>query len=403
MNVSHFVSSNKQEIISYLLKNSPKIEDSFIIIFGSKEFLNDLDINEILKNNFTSVPIVGCSTAGEIVGKQIKDNSFVLTRVQLAKTRVKKISIQVQKTEDSFNVGQNLVNVLMADDLKHVLVFSDGSIINGSRLVEGINSSTQHKITVSGGLAADGTDFNSTLVCSDDNIFKSNVVTAIGFYGHEIKFKCSSFGGWNSFGLEREITKSKENVVYEIDGKPALDLYKTYLGDKANDLPASALLFPISMKESDNHEPLVRTILGVDKEENSLRFAGNIPVGAKVRLMRASNNSLLNAAEIAAQMSRFDDMDNAKNGLIIMVSCVGRKLVLKQLAEYEVESVVSHFNDTFKSTGFYSYGEISSRQDNAVTLYNSTASSSLIDAMYSGYSPCMFHNQTMTITAMIED
>jgi len=291
----------------------------------------------------------------------------------------------------------------MANDLKHVLVFSDGSIISGSRLVEGINTAVNHKISVSGGLAADGTEFKDTLVCSEDNIFKANVVSAIGFYGHDIKFKCSSFGGWNSFGLERVITKSKENVVYEIDGKPALELYKSYLGNKANELPASALLFPISMKESETHEPLVRTILGINEEENSLRFAGNIPEGAKVKLMRASNNSLLNGAEIAAQMSRFDEMDHAKDGLIIMVSCVGRKLVLKQLTECEVESVMSNFNESFKSTGFYSYGEISSGQDNSVKLYNPTTPSALIDARYSGYSSCMFHNQTMTITAIIEE
>ncbi|MDP1153786.1 FIST C-terminal domain-containing protein, partial [Klebsiella pneumoniae] len=81
-------------------------------------------------------------------------------------------------------------------------------------------------------------------------------------------------------------TRSSHNVLYELDGEPALDIYKRYLGDHARELPGSGLLFPFAMLGDDDSESgLVRTILGVDEAQGSVTLAGDIDPQGYLRLM----------------------------------------------------------------------------------------------------------------------
>jgi hypothetical protein len=180
------------------------------------------------------------------------------------------------------------------------------------------------------------------------------------------------------------VTRSEANVLYELDGKPALALYKEYLGDRAKDLPASGLLFPLSLRKNAKDEKvLVRTLLAVDHEKQSMTFAGDLPKGALVQLMKADFERLIGGASLASAMAR-DTMATGKvqDRLAIAISCVGRRLVLGDRTEEEIEAV----GDTLRGdgglhvTGFYSYGEIS--------------------PYASGH--CDLHNQTMTITVIGE-
>ena len=257
-----------------------------------------------------------------------------------------------------------------------------------------------HEVTVSGGLAGDNNDFNYTLVSDQENTFKKNVVSAVGLYGNRVRIHCGAFGGWEDFGIERTITKSVENIVYEIDNKPALELYKTYLGEKAKDLPASGLLFPLSMQQDDQKEPLVRTILNINTEEKSLIFAGNIPQGSKVKLMKTGSDNLINQFEIEEKMSEFKNTEE-EDGLVIMISCIGRKLVMKQLTQVEIEAVTERFHSKFKFTGFYSYGEIFTNTKNRV--YNQVTNTQTISpSVVFQHGDCLLNNQSMTITSIIE-
>jgi hypothetical protein len=187
-----------------------------------------------------------------------------------------------------------------------------------------------------------------------------------------------SRGGWDIFGPERVITRASGNVLYELDHRPALALYKQYLGDRAAGLPATALLFPLSVRASPREEPRVRTILGVNEEENSLIFAGDVPQGSLAQLMRANFDRLIDGAGSAARLASVGTAANGQE-LAIAVSCVGRRLVLGERAEEEVEAA-AHVLSAAKLVGFYSYGEIS--------------------PFASGR--CELHNQTMTLTRVWE-
>jgi hypothetical protein len=216
------------------------------------------------------------------------------------------------------------------------------------------------------------------MVCLDGPA-PSEQIVAIGLYGARLQVGFGSRGGWEPFGVERTITRAVGNVLYELDGEPALDLYKRYLDDHAAGLPASGLLFPLTIRSTTSGEPVVRTILAVDEQARSLTFAGDLPVGHRARLMRASLDRLVAGASEAASVSLADA--SAPVSLALLVSCVGRKLVLKQRVEEEIEGVREVLGPEATIAGFYSYGEL---------------------APFKASRPCELHNQTMTITTLSE-
>jgi hypothetical protein len=260
------------------------------------------------------------------------------------------------------------------------MILSEGLNINGSELTKGINNQLKDRIPVTGGLAGDQDQFNETVIVYNGTGMKNQVI-AIGFYGDQLQVGYGSMGGWDSFGVDREVTRSKGNILYELDGQPALELYKKYLGAHAANLPASALLFPLSLRLQNSETSLVRTILAVNEDDGSMVFAGDIPQGEYVRLMKANFDRLIDGANDAAEMSKIS-LQNADADLAILISCVGRKLVLKQRVEEELEAIREVLGDGVAMTGFYSYGEIS-----PIKPFEQH---------------CELHNQTMTITLFKE-
>lgn len=353
------------------------IDANLFLLFISPDFNLKDDVLLSLNLKYPKSTIIGCSTAGEISDVTVKDKTISLTAIQLEKTTLKKVSFQIKDMNCSYKAGEEIANKLNDNDLKHVIVLSDGLNINGADLVSGLKSKIP-RVSITGGLAADGSAFNKTFVINDGKIVDKTIV-GLGFYGDDLKVGYSSKGGWDSFGIERLVTKSNKNVLYELDGMPALEIYKSFLGEHANDLPSSGLLFPLSMRNSKNTTPLVRTILAINEEDQSLTFAGNIPQDSYVRLMKANIDRLISGAEDSAISANKNLKETSE--LAILISCVGRRLVLKQLVEEEVEVVRDVIGDKPCITGFYSYGEI---------------------APFGEFSPCELHNQTMTITTLSE-
>jgi hypothetical protein len=232
-------------------------------------------------------------------------------------------------------------------------------------------------VPVTGGLAGDGTRFGKTWVMADAPA-KSGRIAALGFYG-DATVKSGCFAGWKEFGAERVVTKSAGNVVYEIDGGPALDLYKKYLAEQAADLPASGLRYPLSIQANASERPIIRTLLAVDEKTKSLTFAGDVPQGYLCKLMHTDLDSLIDSAGLAAQAAH--PASQFATGLCLVVSCVGRRLVMGQMTEEELDIVQEKLGQATAITGFYSYGEL---------------------APFSDVLQCQLHNQTMTLTTIYE-
>jgi len=325
-----------------------------VIAFGSTDLLRDHSIYDAIRKQYPKANILMNSTSGEIIDVYVNDETISLTALKFEKTKIQTHMTLISDAENSFQAGQNLANQFEKTDLTNVLVISDGQLVNGSELVVGLQQTLPQGTIITGGLAGDGARFQSTLVGLNEAP-KQGVIIAVGFYGKALKVTYGSVGGWDSFGPERLITKSRANILFELDGQPALDIYKMYLGEYAKELPGSGLLFPLSIRSKDTDDAIVRTILAVNEEEKSLTFAGNMPEGNLARLMKANFDRLIEGSSNAAQNS----MHGKKPELAILISCVGRKLVLDQRIEEEIEVVRAVYGEKTAITGFYSYGEIS--------------------------------------------
>lgn len=349
------------------------------LVFGNTTILQNKTGLEQIRQAYPKAQLFGCSTAGEICGAEVTDDSLTCTAILFEHTRLKGASVRVEGPEQSCAAGETLAKSMDKPGLVHVFVLSDGLKVNGSELVKGLTKNLPPEITVTGGLSGDGDRFQKTLVVWNGDP-QQDTVAAIGFYGDRLKVGYASLGGWDPFGPERLITRSKGNVLYEMDGRSALELYKNYLGDHAKDLPAAGLLFPLSLRTKEGTAGVVRTILSINEADQSMTFAGDVPEGSFAQLMKANFDRLIDGA-IGAAKTSYTAVGSSSPDLAILISCVGRKLVLKQRIEEEVEGVRDVMGGKTVLTGFYSYGEISPFTPNA---------------------RCELHNQTMTITTLTE-
>ena len=367
--------ANKWEYVgeNYQLKNP------LVLVFGNRFALEDPNIYQEIKTLFPTGEIVFGSTSGEIVGPNVYTDSVAITAIEFENSSYLISRENISKNNlDSKIVGKKLISQFPTEKLKHIFIVSDGSFVNGSELTEGFNESNTPKIGITGGLCGDGTRFEKTLASYNENP-KEGEVVAIGLYGDTLEITSSIKGGWRPFGPEKIITKSKGNVLYEVDDVPVLDLYKTYLGKKAIDLPGSALLYPLKVTCEKDNRHVVRTILKLNEQDKTMTFAGNVPTGAKVQLMMTTVDNLASAAETAAINALKNRINQPQ--LALIVSCVGRKIVLDKMVEEEIEEVLRVIDNKTVTSGFYSYGEI---------------------APFHGEQNCKLHNQTMTLTLLSE-
>ncbi|MBS7787024.1 FIST C-terminal domain-containing protein [Flavobacterium sp. CYK-55] len=350
---------------------------TLVLAFGQRTLLEDARPFTFLKSKYPNAQIVICSSSGQISNQCVIEDDIVATAIQFEKTQVKATVVDIISNANLPDLGTQIKNDLGADDLKGILVLSEGSKVNGTELIEELIGKTNKEIPIFGGLAGDEYHFEKTIVGLNQDASAGKIV-AIGFYGQNICFGFGSEGGWGDFGPEREVTQSHKNVLYKIGDRHALDLYKDYLGKYADELPGSSLYFPLSMREKDSNTSVVRTILSIDEENKSMTFAGNLPEGSSVRLMKANTDRLIEASAQAAVKAQ---NKVSAHQLALLVSCVGRRIVLDDRVEEELEIVKDTFGQATILCGFYSYGEISPTLDHVA---------------------CELHNQTMTIATMFE-
>jgi len=354
------------------------INPGLVIVFGAIAWLKAMAAP--LAAQFPAAMRIGCSTAGEISTEGVSDDSCVVTALRLDKSSAVEASTRLIDMADSHAAGRRLSEQLPQQGLRAVLVLGQGVAVNGSALILGMAEVLGRHIPITGGLAGDAAAFQETWVLDSSGLHNDRLV-CVGLYGDDLCFSHGSFGGWSPFGPARRVTRSVNNVLFELDGEPALAVYKRYLGDYAKDLPASGLLFPFAMLGSDHAEiGLIRTILAVSETDGSLTLAGDIDPEGYLRLMHASTDALVEGAEAAAQAA-VQMLQGSGEGLVLLVSCVGRKLVMGGRVDEEIEAVADVFGQGAVLAGFYSNGEISP---------------------FTGNLECKLHNQTMTITYIAE-
>jgi hypothetical protein len=356
-----------------------KLVKPLVLVFGNRFLLEDENLFEEIRALFPDGEIVFGSSCADITSSTVFENSISITGIEFEKSSfvIKKCNI-LNGEFDSFKTGSDLINQFPKEGLKYVFVVSEGSFINGSQLTKGMNNAANDKVLITGALCGDSERFEKTLASYNENP-KQGEIVAVGFYSETLEVTSSIYGGWTPFGPERIVTKSEGNIMFELDNQPALDLYKRYLGKKSKDLPAAALLYPLNVKTKETKQTIVRSILNIDEEKNAMILAGDIPEGSIVQLMMTNVDNIASASERAAKQAL--ELRKNKPELAMLVSCIGRKLVLDQRVEEEIEEVIEVIGEDTTITGFYSYGEI---------------------APFHGEMSCQLHNQTMTVTLLSE-
>lgn len=361
------------------LSEEKKLTEPLVLVFGNRLVLESVPVYKEVTELYPDGHIVIGSTCGQVTSGSIEDEEIVVTAIEFERTQfIVHTSNVIEVEKDSYKAGQELIAKFPKENLRYVLIVSEGSFVNGSQLTQGMESSLSSEVLITGGLCGDSERFEKTLT-SYNEAPKEGEIVAIGFYGAELEVSFSSSGGWTRFGPQRTITKSEGNILYELDGKPALDLYKLYLGDKSKELPSAALLYPLDVQVVGDDQSIVRTVLGIDEEKNAMILAGDVPEESKVHLMMSNVDNIVLAAENAIDIANENRKKEAE--LILFVSCIGRKLVLDQRVEEEVENVSEGVGGASTICGFYSYGEI---------------------VPFNGQDRCKLHNQTITLTLISE-
>ncbi|WP_378186560.1 FIST signal transduction protein [Aquimarina sp. W85] len=368
----------KNESLADALQEPQHLNNPLVLVFGNRFTLEDPLLYNQLRNFFPNGSIVFGSSAGEIMGNRVYDDSLTITAIEFEKSRYEVVRENILDHDKNTKIlGERLGQKMPKKGLRHIFILSEGSFINGSSLIEGLELSNQ-ETRITGGLCGDDARFEKTMASYNESP-KQGEVIAIGLYGETLEITHAQYGGWKPFGPERIVTKSKANILYELDNFPALDLYKRYLGEKSKELPQAALLYPLRVKTSTKKESFVRTILSIDDSSNTMILAGDVPEGATVQLMMASIDNIADGALKAAEIGMLQRKTTPE--LAIVVSCIGRKLVMDQRVEEEIEEVIEVIGDKATVCGFYSYGEL---------------------APFNTQQSCELHNQTMTLTLISE-
>lgn len=389
MKVESFQYHNKSgwTVESFPLLDSPS---TLIVIFAAPEFINKADVINELHQAYPQSQMVGCSTAGEIAGDVINDHSLSVAVVQFEKTVVRSLAQTLEKSSGYFDAGQKIAQELKHDNLRSIFVLAEGlstqkAEADGLALVNGLNTINDTTVKITGGLAGDGTNFEKTWLIHNGEI-KTGYVVAFGLYGDDVNIGHGLRGGWHNFGLERRITRSTGNTVYELDNQPALSLYQEYLGKRATELSMAGLFYPMAIRaNASDTEHLVRTILSVDEHNQSLTFAAEMPTGYLAKMMRANLDQLITSSSETGE-SAFEMMQDSSHFkkelpiLAIAVSCIGRRMLIGERADEETEALLTTLPKQTNLVGFYSYGEISPCNNG----------------------PCILQKQTMTLTLISE-
>ncbi len=366
----------------WTMNPATEIEPDLVLYFGSREGLACGARFRELQEKFPQAALVGCTTGGQIHQDDVVDDEIAGVAMRFERTAIRVACESIGSVEHSRQCGRNLAEALAGPGLAGIFVLSDGLNVNGSELVAGLTEKAGPHVPLTGGLAGDGSRFESTLVganCAP----RSRAVAAVGFYGDSIRIGHGSAGGWDVFGPRRNITRSSGNVLFELDGQPALDLYERYLGEEAAGLPGTALLFPLRIHDPRHPEhEVVRTILAIDRDKRSMTFAGDVPEGWVAQLMRGNFNRLAEGAAEAARQARQGLAEGRDwHGVAVLVSCIGRRLLMGQQTAEEIEAAGIELGSHLARLGFYSYGEISPHAQSGI---------------------CDLHNQTMTVTTITE-
>jgi hypothetical protein len=319
------------------------------------------------------VNLVGCTTDGEISSVGLSTGSVVLCGIVTDQIEFN-IACATGLRKNSEDAGRRLAQQLPST-VRYVQVFSDGLTGNGCAILRGLASALGPHVPIAGGTAGDDGEFRNTWQFFGSDVL-SDAIVAIGFSG-DFSFGTGVSSGWSPIGIAKKVTKARGNVVYELNGQPALEVYERFLGKHADKLPSVGVEYPLGLVNGvgccDEDFHLLRATMSVNRSDGSIVFAGEVPEGSMVRLTCGDHASILEAAEKAAA-SALADLGDATAVMAFFYSCMARKIVLGRRTREEIHRIRSAIGPRLPIVGFYTYGEYCRiKRGGSSLLHNETA------------------------------
>jgi hypothetical protein len=340
------------------------------------------ELPEFLKGIVSAVrtrTLVGCTTDGEISSEGFSTGTAVLGGIV-----TDQIDFQVAQVtklgQDSEEAGKELARAL-PPETSYVQLFSDGITGNGCAILRGLAAVLGRPIPISGGTAGDGGEFVRTWQFAGDQVL-TDAAVAISFSG-DFKVGTGVRSGWSPLGIAKRVTRASGNVLYELGGQPALEVYERFLGKHAERLPAVGVEYPLGLVDETGNcgggdYYLLRATMSVNRQEGSITFAGEIPEGAMVRMTCGDTSAILDATSQAMEMAQ-DDLGDRTLAMVFFYSCMARKIVLGRRTKEEVERIRLKVGKEIPILGFYTYGEYCRVKAGGRSFFhNETATVSLI-------------------------
>lgn len=363
-------------------------DPSLLLVFVSTSAFHQEELVKLLQAKCPQAVLVGCSTAGEISSVSgSRDNSLVLMALAGDGIRF------VPGVGTDMNVDPRKAGRMLAEDIakkangekpKACLIFPDGLAGNGADVVRGILDVFGQEFMVAGGSAGDDYHFKQTYEYLGETVL-SNSVVGVGLFG-EFSFGIGVRHGWIPIGNSRIATKSQGNILYELDGKPALEIYEDYFGkdrvliDPNEPFAKLAVTYPLGIPTPNKDGYLIRDPISVN-EQGAITCAAEIPEGSEVFLMIGSREEAIEAANDAAHKA-LSQLQGKSPKAAILFNCIARKKLFMQKKEEEIAVIRSVLGQSVPLIGFYTYGEQAPLGGEVVT--------------------CSFHNETDVIFLLAE-
>ncbi len=362
-----------------------------IMVFAAPKFKHQKVLDGITKIT-KSTPMAGGTTAGEISPQGLTVNSVVVCALR-SKDITFSVGIGKNISKSEVRAGAQLAKSVLSSVKKKkpstLIMFPDGLAGDGLHVIKGAQKILGESFEIVGGALGDEGAFKNTYQFYNGTVYQNTVVGLL-ISGAQLTTATGVRSGWEAVGNRFTCTKSKGNVVYKFGDKTALEIYKDYLGsERYKKLPAIGLEYPLGLvdekAEIEGYNYFqIRCPVGINEKDGSVTFAASIPEGKEVTLTYSSRTSIINGSKLAAHQAK-KTLGSAKPRLVMMFSCVGRKMVLGRRTNEEINVVREVFGNRVPIVGFYTYGEIGP-----------------IDKRISSLQSTRWHNETVVVWVLAE-
>ena len=347
--LQHYISSND------LYKSREVLVQIFTGVLD-RDFINLL-ISDILVL-IPHAKILGSTTDGEIIDKDVTENATVLSFSTFERTTIKTYYSPYDGSSEHL-AGSLYKQFDNPQEIKLMITFVDGLNTNGEKFIKTFEEYDEN-LLIAGGLAGDNAIFSETLVFNENGCYDNGAVAAI-FFGDELIVNTTNSFGWKRIGKKLKVTKSKENIVYSIDGISAVDIYKKYLGQEiSDDLPATGIEFPLIIHR--NNIEIARAVIGIQKDIGALVFAGNISEGDVVQFGYGDIDTIKSLINTTKRTLLSKPVES-----VFIYSCMARKRLMGKTVLAEIVPL----SKIAPTSGFFTYGELFTKE-NKHELLNQT-------------------------------